>query len=337
MSAGKPAMKAVFGAMTIGKPGIEMTRVHTLEGTGALLDILIAHGHAEVDSARVYGQGSSEEYLGSLTPSWQDRGIVMATKLYPNKGKGMSPDEYSHTPADLRRGLLDSLAALKTDKLDMWYLHGPDRSVPFEDTLREVNKLHQEGYFARLGISNYQAWEVAQMCEICRANGWIQPTVYQGLYNAFHRKVEEELVPCLRRYGIALYVFNPLAGGFLTSRYHRDQKEFAEGERFDPKRWQGKLFHGRYWNDPMWEALEGLRPVAKKHGITEVQCALRWLAHHSALKKELGDAVIVGASGPQQMEDNLAALEQGPLPEDVVEALDAGWAKTRALPLKFWH
>ncbi|KAL1643904.1 hypothetical protein SLS58_004578 [Diplodia intermedia] len=138
--------------------------------------------------------------------------------------------------------------------------------------------------------------------------------------------------------GVALYVFNPLAGGFLTSsRYRRGQREFADGERFDPGRWQGRLFHGRCWNDPMWQALEGLRPVAKKRGLAEVQCALRWLAHHSALSEELGDAVVVGASGPQHVENNLAALGQGPLPDDVVEALDAGWAKTRALPLKFWH
>ncbi|KAB2578318.1 Aldo/keto reductase [Lasiodiplodia theobromae] len=337
MSAGKPAMKAVFGAMTIGIPGIEMTRVHTLEGTSKLLDILQAHGHNEVDSARVYGEGTSESYLGSVTPSWQERGIVMETKLYPNKGRGMSKAEYTHAPGDLRRGLLDSLKALKADKIDMWYLHGPDRSVPFEDTLREVNELHKEGYFARFGISNYQAWEVARICETCKQNGWIMPSVYQALYNAFHRKIEEELVPCLRYYGVALYVFNPLAGGFLTSRYQKDQTEFEDGERFDPKKWQGKLTRGRYWNDPMWEALEGLRPVAKKYGITEVQCALRWLAHHSALKKELGDAVIVGASGPHHLEDNLAALEQGPLPEEIVQALDAGWEKTRTLPLRFWH
>lgn len=314
-----------------------MTRVHTIEGTSELLNILQAHGHNEVDSARVYGEGTSESYLGSLSPSWQERGIVMETKLYPNKGRGMSKEEYSHTPGDLRRGLLDSLKALKADKIDMWYLHGPDRSVPFEDTLREVNELHKEGYFSRFGISNYQAWEVARICETCKKNGWIMPSVYQALYNAFHRKIEEELVPCLRYYGVALYVFNPLAGGFLTSRYQKDQTEFEDGERFDPKKWQGKLTRGRYWNDPMWEALEGLRPVAKKHGITEVQCALRWLAHHSALKKELGDAVIVGASGPHHLEDNLAALEQGPLPEEIVQALDAGWEKTRTLPLRFWH
>lgn len=229
-----------------------MTRVTTLEDTTAILDAFQKYGHDEVDTARVYGQGTSESFLGDL--GWQKRGIKMDTKLYPNKGKGLSDEEYTHTPSDVRRRLMDSLKALKAEKLDMFYLHGPDRSVPFEDTLCEVNKLHQEGYFDRFGISNYYSWEVSVICEICEKNGWIKPTVYQGLYNAFHRKVEDELFPCLRRYGMSLYCFDPLAGGFLTDRYQRDQEEFEKGSRYDPERMQGKLHRGRYWNDAMFDA-----------------------------------------------------------------------------------
>ncbi|KAJ9645346.1 hypothetical protein H2199_003352 [Coniosporium tulheliwenetii] len=333
----KTNVKVVFGAMTIGKPGIEMTRVHTLEDTIAILDVFQKHGHNEIDTARVYGEGSSEEYLGDL--QWQKRGLVMDTKFYPSaRGLVMGNERaWTHSPEDVREGLMTSLKALKTDKLYTWYLHGPDRKTPFEDTLREVDKLHKEGYFERFGISNYMSWEVAKICEICDKNGWVKPTVYQGLYNALHRAVEPELVPCLRHYGLSLYCFNPLAGGFLTDRYHRDTAEVDEGARFDPNRMQGKLHRGRYWNDLYFDALDIIRPVAKKHGITEAEVALRWLAHHSQLKKELGDAVIVGASSTKHLEPNLVALEQGPLPEDVVEALDAGWERIRGHPLKFWH
>jgi aflatoxin B1 aldehyde reductase len=76
-----------------------------------------------------------------------------------------------------------------------------------------VNALHQEGLFTRLGLSNYQAWEVAQICELCKAHDWKQPDVYQGVYNALHRAVEPELFECLRHYGSSLYAYNPLAGG----------------------------------------------------------------------------------------------------------------------------
>jgi aflatoxin B1 aldehyde reductase len=151
-----------------------MTRVHTIDDTNAILDTFQQHGHNEVDTARFYGEGSSEEYLGDL--DWQKRGLVMDTKLYPTYLlPKLATELYSHKPDDLRAGLMASLKALKTDKLDLWYLHGPDRATPFEETLREVNKLHREGYFQRFGISNFYSWEVAKICEICEQNGWIKP------------------------------------------------------------------------------------------------------------------------------------------------------------------
>jgi aflatoxin B1 aldehyde reductase len=251
--------------------------------------------------------------------------------------KGMAAEEYSHSPEDVRRGLLDSLKALKAEKVDLWYLHAPDRTIPFEVTLKEVDKLHKEGYFSRFGLSNFMSWEVAQVCEICEKNGWIKPSVYQGIYNGLHRAVEQELLPCLRHYGISLYAFQPLAGGFLTSRYHRNQTEFEEGSRFDPKRNQGKLHHGRYWNEEYFDALDIIRPVVQKHGLTEAECAFRWMTHHSQLKSSLNDAVLVGASSPGRLEENLIDLEKGPLPDDVIEALDAGWQIARRVQFKYWH
>lgn len=113
--------------------------------------------------------------------------------------------------------------------------------------MKAVNDLYKEGLFERLGISNYMAWEVSSMVEMCRANGWIQPSVYQGVYNALHRTVEAELFPCLRHYGMAFYAYNPLAGGYLTSRYHREDNDGSidAGSRFDPKPWQGQMYRSR--------------------------------------------------------------------------------------------
>ncbi|KAJ7441421.1 NADP-dependent oxidoreductase domain-containing protein [Mycena latifolia] len=327
----------VLGAMTFGaqdNQGVVHTTTH--EGVAEFLDVFQKYGHCEVDTARTYG--TSEEYLGAV--AWQERGIKMDTKLYPTKGKNMgwiSSEELSHSPTDLRKGLNASLKALKADKVHIYYLHGPDRSVPFEETLREVNKIYTEGIFERFGISNYMSWEVAQICEICKRNGWVMPSVYQGQYNTIQRSVEAELIPCLRAYGTSFYAFNPLAGGFLTARYTRDQAVSAESARFDPARLTGKLLRARYWNDSTWAAIELLRAAIAPHGISESDAALRWLAHHSALKNEFGDAVIVGAGSTAHLEANLTALDQGPLPEDVVAALDAGWEHTRALPNKYWH
>ncbi|KAJ7907990.1 NADP-dependent oxidoreductase domain-containing protein [Mycena leptocephala] len=331
-------VRVVFGAMLIGTGSLEAVRVTTQEATTELLDIFQKHGHSEVDTARMYVGGTSEEMLGAI--GWQERGIKMDTKLFPTKGKNMgwiTREEFTHSPADLRKGLGNSLAALKADKLHIFYLHAPDRSVPYEDTLREVNKIHAEGLFERFGLSNYPAWEVAQICEICKRNGWVMPTVYQGLYNGHQRAVEAELIPCLRAYGISFYVYSPLAGGFLTSRYTRDKTVFDAGDRFDPAMPFSKLSRGRNWNEPSFKALDALRPAIAPHGITESEAALRWLSHHSVLKKDLGDAVIIGASSKKRLEDNLEALDKGPLPVDVVAALDAGWEETRTLPLTYAH
>ncbi|MBE7182342.1 MAG: aldo/keto reductase, partial [Terriglobus roseus] len=176
----KSAVKVIFGSMTFGKPGIEMTRVHSLDDCGAILDTFRAHGHDTIDTARVYGQGSCEEYLGSLAPA--DRGLVVDTKLYPSaRGNPVLQvgRTWTHSAQDVREGLLASLAALKAPRVHTFYLHAPDRQVDWEETLGAVDALHRKGYFERFGLSNFQSWEVARVCELCRQHGWIMPSVYQ--------------------------------------------------------------------------------------------------------------------------------------------------------------
>jgi aflatoxin B1 aldehyde reductase len=193
--------------------------------------------------------------------------------------------------------------------------------------LEAVNELYKEGYFKRFGISNYTAWEVAQICELCERHDWKKPDVYQGVYHALHRAVEPELFPCLRHYGIAFYEFSPLAGGMLTDRYQRDTTEHEAGSRFDPNSMKGaNYFRRQYWNDAYFDALDVIRPVAKKLGMTTAEAASRWASHHSMMKKEYGDAVITGASSATQLEENLANLEKDPLPEEMVKAFDDAWA-----------
>lgn len=232
---------------------------------------------------------------------------------------------YTHKPEDLRRGLLDSLAALKTDKIDIFYLHGPDRATPYEDTLRAVDELHREGYFDRFGVSNYMAWEVAQMCEISARHGWIAPTAYEGHYHALQRRAADELLPCLRHYGVSLYVYSPLASGFLTGRYARGGREVDN------------LHLRMLWNSGYYDALDIIQPVADRLGLTVAEMALRWLVHHAGLKPELGDAVILGAGGVKNLESNLVDLEKGPLPDEAVKALDDAWLVCKAYAPKYWY
>ncbi|XPS69670.1 hypothetical protein M3J09_001931 [Ascochyta lentis] len=92
-----------------------------------------------------------------------------------------------HAPTALRKHLETSLIELDTDCVDIWYLHAPDRSVPFEDTMREVNEFHKEGKFKQLGLSNYPAWEVAEIYNVAKEREWVVPSIYQAMYNAFSK------------------------------------------------------------------------------------------------------------------------------------------------------
>ncbi|KAJ7286405.1 Aldo/keto reductase [Mycena rebaudengoi] len=325
----KSALNIVMGAMTFGAPGKIQARVHELKDVEAILDVFVKHGHREVDTARFYGEGTSEEYLGKI--NWKEKGLLLETKVYP-----YAPLNISHTPEDLRKHLMISLKALKTDKLEMWYLHAPDRSVPYEVTLKAVDELYKEGHFKRFGISNYMAWEVAELVGICKRFGYIQPTVYQGLYNAIHRAVEPELFPCLRKFGISFYEYNPLAGGFFTNRYTSTNDKPEPGSRFDDEIFMGKHYRNRYWKEPYFKALDTVRPIAEKHNLTMVEIALRWISHHSFLKREHGDAVLVGASSLTHIEQNLVDLEKGPLPEEVLKALDEAWLEVKSIAANYY-
>ncbi|MCJ1449191.1 MAG: hypothetical protein MMC23_009710 [Stictis urceolatum] len=329
----KTNVPIVFGAMTIGN-GAEQSRVSSLTEAGAILDVFTRHGHTEVDTSRFYGSGSSETYLGTL--NWQSRGLTMETKIYPSFGKNADSYNWHLTPEHIRKALSMSLSALKTKSVDLYYLHAPDREVPLEETLRGIDELYREGKFRRFGLSNYMAWEVARICEICEREGWVRPTVYQGIYNSLNRTVEAELFACLRFYRIGFYAYNPLGGGFFAGKMRKGEG-VEEGSRFDPKKWQGKMYRMRYWNDEYFEAMDLVRPVAEKHRLTLAEVALRWMTHHSLLSKEKGDAVLIGASSVEHLEDNLVDLEKGPLPDEVCKALDQAWAKVKPLTTKYWH
>ncbi|KAJ7124547.1 Aldo/keto reductase [Mycena epipterygia] len=326
----KSTLNIVMGAMTFGAPGTNGARVTELKDVEAILDVFLKHGHREIDTAIAYCGGTSEEYLGKI--NWQEKGILMETKLYPHPMM-----KTSHSPEDLRKFLMVQLKSLNTDKLEMWYLHGPDRSVPYEETLKAVNDLYKEGYFKRFGISNYMSWEVAEIVGICKRFGYIQPTVYQGLYNAIHRGVEPELFPCLRKFGISFYEFNPLGGGFFAGRYNSADEKVESGSRFDPDHHQGKSYRARYWNEPHFKALEIVRSAIEKHNLTMAEVALRWISHHSLMSREHGDSVLIGASSLNHIEQNLVDLEKGPLPEEVLKALDEAWATVKSSASNYYH
>ena len=172
-STGKP--RVILGLMTFGPDESLGGRITSLEDYNKCLDFFQSQGYNEVDTARAYIGGKQEAFTADAR--WQERGLTLATKCYPSE-PGM------HTAERITESFNTSLKELKTETVDIFYLHAADRSVPFEETLEAVDKLHKAGRFVQLGLSNFTAFEVAEVVITCKERGWVRPTIYQGMYNA---------------------------------------------------------------------------------------------------------------------------------------------------------
>jgi aflatoxin B1 aldehyde reductase len=189
----------------------------------------------------------------------------------------------------------------------------------------------------RLGISNYTAFEVAEAVMLCKANGWVRPTIYQAMYNVITRGIDAELIPACRRYGLDVVVYNPIAGGLFSGKIKSKDMMPTEG-RFSDAAGTGVNYRGRYFKDSTFEALRVVEQATEKHGLSMIETALRWTVHHSQLKvKDGNDGVIIGISSLEQLDGNLDNLEKGPLPDEVVAELDKAWLIAKADAPNYWH
>ncbi|KAJ7046734.1 Aldo/keto reductase [Mycena alexandri] len=314
----------LFGTMTMGlDENAGAVRNSDLTECADILAVLSSHGYTELDTARMYGAGSTEKLLSKL-----DLGnFTIDTKVYPVK-----PGD--HAPAALRATFFASLEALNRKKVRVLYLHAPDRSVPFEETLEEMNKLYNEGLYEIFGLSNFAAWEVAEVVSICKAKGWVQPKIYQAMYNAITRAIEPELVPCCRKFGIRVVVYNPLAGGLFAGKLTSLTDAPTTG-RFNTETASGKMYRDRYLRNGNFDALNHLKEVAAQHDLRLTEIALRWCQHHSVLGE--GDGVILGASSASQLKQNCEDSAKGPLPDAVVAAFDEAWEISKGTASTYWR
>jgi aflatoxin B1 aldehyde reductase len=314
--------------MTFGPDANAGARTTDLGEYKTFLDHLQAAGYNEVDTARTYVGGKQEAFTREA--GWKDRGLTIATKLYPS-------EPGNHKPEVLTENFNISLKELGTDCVDIFYLHAADRSVPFAETLEAVNELHKAGKFVQLGLSNFTAFEVAEVVMTCKYNNWVRPTIYQGMYNAITRSLEAELIPACKRYGLDVVVYNPIAGGLFSGKY-KSKDIPAEGRYSDAVGSMGEMYRKRYFNDSTFDALKIIEPAVEKAGLTMVETALRWVVNHSALNvKDGNDVVIIGVSSLTQLDSNLKDCEKGPLPQEVLDALDKAWLVSKSQTPNYWH
>jgi aflatoxin B1 aldehyde reductase len=304
------APRVILGTMTFGQQVEESVAGRMLEG-------FFERGGVELDSAHIYSQGRSEEILGRLLKGRRRESYQLASKVHPSMYGGLSAKS-------VRQQLQTSLDRLQTDAVDLLYLHQPDPETPIEVTLEACAELQERGLFGELGLSNYAAWQVADIVRLGGREGWPIPTVYQGMYNALTREVERELFPCLRAMGMRFYVYNPLAGGVLSGKYKWGADVPGEG-RFK----EYGFYVERYWKQSYVAACTSIGEACVKGGIVEPEAALRWLARHSNVDAAAGDGVIIGASKLEHVEANHQACRGAELPESIVAALEGAWQTVR--------
>eukprot|EP00429_Kryptoperidinium_foliaceum_P064781 CAMPEP_0176060776 /NCGR_PEP_ID=MMETSP0120_2-20121206/30295_1 /TAXON_ID=160619 /ORGANISM="Kryptoperidinium foliaceum, Strain CCMP 1326" /LENGTH=335 /DNA_ID=CAMNT_0017394323 /DNA_START=30 /DNA_END=1037 /DNA_ORIENTATION=- len=285
------------------------------------------HGGRQLDTARIYSGGDAEEMLGRvLRGADVDVGaFTIATKAHPSQPGGLSG-------VGIRQQLAASLKALHLERVDVLYLHQPDPEHDLVESLACVQELVQEGAISRYGMSNYNAVEVERCCQICAERGWLTPSFYQGLYNPLNRMVEEDLLPTLRRHGIAFIAFNPLAAGLLTGK-HTQGGEVAPGRfRNNPN------YLPRFYTEPNFAAVNCIRAACEEHGLGMVDATYSWLLQHSQLDANLNDGLLLGASTSEQLEQNVAACAAPPsLPPLVVAAFDKAWSTCRDGAFPYWR
>jgi aryl-alcohol dehydrogenase-like predicted oxidoreductase len=284
-----------------------------VDGARAIVERFREAGGTFFDTADVYQQGRSEEILGEILGADRDD-VVVATKAYATVGEG--PNDRSASRRHLVKAVEDSLDRLGTDYLDLYQIHAFDPTTPLAETLSTLEDLVRAGKVLYVGISNFVGWQIERACGIQRAEGYDGFVALQPQYSLVERQIELETLPAARANGLGVLAWSPLAAGFLTGKYRRE--EDAEGKgRF-------AQFVGNI-DDQGWATLDVLREVAERHGVEPATVAIAWLRAKDSV------IPIIGATRPEQLEASLAAADLD-LPAEDLAALDEVSDPARGYP-----
>lgn len=280
------------------------------------LNVLHSEGIKKIDTARIYE--NSEKRLGDLGAT---KTFIVDTK-HPG---GFVPETDENGVVKIAE---ISFQLLQTDQVDIYYLHSPIRQTPLESALAGIDRLHKSGRFRRFGVSNFLPSELEDVIRIAKEKGYVLPTVYQGNYSAIARKQEDVLFPILRKHNIAFYAYSPIAGGFLTKTREQitagiDAGRFSKGNQI------ATMYNTLYNKPSFLNALDEWKEIAEEVGIPKAELAYRWAVYNSPLEQGRGDAIIVGASSLGQLQQTLAGIKNGPLPDEVAEKVEKVWEIVR--------
>jgi aryl-alcohol dehydrogenase-like predicted oxidoreductase len=278
----RPSQLAL-GAMNFGK------RTGEAESQ-AIIDRAVSAGISVIDTANVYNDGESERVVGRALRRHPGK-LQVATKVglmrVGGRVEGLSR-------ARVLAACDESLQRLGIERIDVYYLHAPDRApepAPIEETLGALGELLAAGKIAAFGISNFASWQILEMNLWCDAHGVARPVKSQVIYNLAIRQLEIEYFKFAARHPIHTTVYNALAGGLLSGRHRQDV--IPTGSRFD----KNPMYQRRYWSEKMFAFAAGCAEVAGAEGISPAELAYAWLAGRPGV-----DSVLIGPASVEQLE-----------------------------------
>lgn len=278
-----------FGTMTFGDPADE-------QDSAAMYAACRDAGVNFFDCANVYVKGRSEEILGDLMQGHRDE-IVLSTKFFGQMGTDINAKGGS------RRNIVHSLEAslkrLKTDYIDLYFMHGFDTTIPLEETLRALDDMVKSGKILYIGASNYAAWQVAKGLGLSAANGWARFECIQPMYNLIKKYAEMEILPMALSENVAVIPYNPLAGGMLTGKYGLKKNEEIPG-RLN----YSEMYSRRYGSEDMLATAARFVQFATDNGYDPVSLAVAWAGSHPAVT-----APILGARNADQLQASLKSVD----------------------------
>ncbi len=294
-----------LGTMTFGDQTSEEDAIR-------MVDHALDQGVNFFDTADGYTGGESEKILGKALEGKRENAVI-ATKV--TNPKGPLPNQSGQGRKHILQDIEESLRSLRTDYIDVYYLHHPDPTTPMEEVIETMTNLVRSGKIRYYGLSNYSTWQCCSFIHTAREMHAIAPVVTESVYNLITRGIEDEMVPFLNEYRMGLTVFNPIAAGLLTGKHSHGRPE--ENTRF-------ALNYGyekRYFNEQNLDAVDELKKVAEECGMSLLEFSLQWLLNRPAV-----DSVIVGASKFEHVVQNIELADRvKPIPAEAMAKCDEVW------------
>jgi aryl-alcohol dehydrogenase-like predicted oxidoreductase len=295
---GTSVSNIALGAMDFGSK--------TTEGDAfAIIDRFMEAGGNFIDTANVYGGGESESLIGRWfadRPTDVTGRVVLASKA--RFGTGPDVNEAGSSRRNLDRALTASLRRLGLDKIDLYQLHGWDPLTPIEETLRFLDDAVRAGKISYIGLSNFTGWQMQLALSTAAALGLNSPVSLQPQYSLVCREIEYEIVPAALHNQIGLLPWSPLASGFLTGKYQRDEKPVSDSRGASGGPMYARIMGKFMAKEQNWSTLATVREIATAMGATPGQVALSWLTNRPGVT-----APIIGARTLKHLEDNLIGAD----------------------------